>query len=280
MSFKPVGWNRSNPYRAFGDAIYLSSRWTRGNPGARDIAQLMGRLAGHHVYQCYCDAGCLERDGVFKFDTGFDTFVWSAENWCRENKAQMKYKAWVQNHRKGTRTARIGNRSVTRNVLQRLSFYKMCDGLHFDFKLEGEEDAQGLLSLVEETRRDFPALKLSVVAQPSWLEWESVFDRLSARVKDIEVPLFGSGLGGKPYVDWCAQTTERFLQKVPAENLILTVPFYPPDESSPSQELLEEALQGVKQGIGFLPASVRLALYREGLGEDEDWEIYAADWAH
>lgn len=270
---------RDNPFRAFGDAVYLSESWTRESPSERQIESFLENLRRFQFYQCYWDGGCCGPEGSMRFLSGADSFLWTAEPYCRKQKVPMKFRAWVRNHRGGDPVARFGRPAVVRNMLHTIAFYKMFDGLHFDYELTDLDDAEGFWKLVEGVSTEQPHFQNSILCRLQWLDTAGFVEALATKVHDLEFPLFGSGLYGSEYVQWCEDTTKLLLTRVPLPNLVLTVPCFPPPDADAPHETLEEAIRGVKQACGLKGARLRLAFYREGLATDEHWQVFAEDWA-
>jgi hypothetical protein len=270
---------RSNPFRAFGDAVYLSDHWTRDMPGDRQIQALLGRLRQHQFYQCYWDAGSIEPDGTIRFSPGADSFVCAAEPWCLRQKYPMKFKAWLRNHVDGQAVASLEDPHVIQNVCHYLGYYKMFDGVHFDVELNSVQSAEGFWHLVEAAQRQYSQFSFSVVGRLHWLRWEGFVEALATKLRDVEFPLFGSGLDGNDYLHWCEEQTGLLLSRVAPQHLILTVPAYhaPVDEYHDA-ESLPEAIRGIKLALGRKGVRMRLALYREGLANDDDWQGFLDQW--
>ena len=77
-------------------------------PSERQIEAFLNQLAQFQFYHCYWDGGCCGSEGSMKFLSGADSFLWTAEPYCRKHKIPMKFRAWLRNHNDGDPVARFG----------------------------------------------------------------------------------------------------------------------------------------------------------------------------
>lgn len=271
---------RDNPFRAFGDAVYLSETWSVDLPPEREIVAMLDTLRRHQFYLGYWDAGACDPEGHIRFPGSADPFIWTVNPWATRQKYSMKFRAWLRNHEMGDVVAPLGHPTVQRNFLHTIGFFGSFSGLHLDAELTSLEDAEGLWTVVQGVATQYPIFKNSILCRLHWLEMEGFVEALATQAQDLEFPLFGSGLHGEDYLQWCEDTTRRLLARVPPASLILTVPAFPPPNPRAPHETLHEAIQGIKQACGLNGSRLRIALYREGLATKEQWQTLAKEWVY
>lgn len=276
-----LGFGRGNPYRAFGDAVYLSEYWSAGAPSRREIDKLLTTFRKMRVYQCYFDAGDLSSTGLLKFPDQADHFMWDADAFCQRENYPMKFVAWVRNARENMGGADLRSEVVVRNFFYGLKYLSMFKGVHLDFEFWAEEQGPPFLKMIESIRKDFPTLSISVLARRPWMQWRGFAERLVRLVGDIEVCLYDSAREGESYAMWCSQQIQSLVDLLGYERLIVTVPaFHQYDERHGPGETVTHALRGMKHGLkARAPARVRVAVYREGLATQEDWTAFRSEWA-
>lgn len=267
---------RTNPHRAFGDAIYLSEYWSREASSSKEIAALLVELKKHQIFQCYFDVGSALTDGSVKYPEHAETFMWEADEWCGKNHYPMKFVAWL---RRGS--ADLRSDAVIRNLTYCMKYLQAFKGVHLDFELDGEEQGPHFTRLLEVLRRDHPQYAFSVLAQRGWLKWRGFAQRLGQLAGDVEVGLFDSGKEGETYALWCQQQVAGLVGQLSLERLLLGVPaFTDYSDRHRKGETLVAALHGLKAGLrGHGAARVRVAIYREGQCSREDWRAFDREWA-
>lgn len=269
---------RANPYRAFGDAVYLSDYWSYGAPSASEIDHLLTTLKRHQIYQCYYSVGMLAADGSFKYPDSGESFMWEADGWCAKQRYPMKFVAWLRKTREAT--ADLRSQNVMRNLTYCLKFVTMFKGVHLDFEFWAEEQGSHFARLLELVRRDYPTMTLSVLARRSWLKWRGYAERLKGMVGDIEVNLFDSAREGPEYEIWCSQQVDSLITNLGHERLLLTVPaFHELSERHRAKETMQHALKGIKLGVSrHHGARVRVSVYRDGDATPDDWKAFDREW--
>jgi hypothetical protein len=265
---------RTNVFRAFGDAVYLSTYWSDEAPSRHEIADLLAALKKLGVYQLNYEGGSLNADGTIKFPTNAEPFTWEADAWCSRARHPMKFMAWLRN-RDGDHTISLATPGLMRNAVYCLNFFSMFRGLLLDFDFETFDEQQAFMELLKSARETYPEMALAVRGRRAWLHRPELLKTLLGLVGDLEIPLCDVSLSGEAYRLWCADETRRAVEAVGADHLILGVP------AGGGRESLEDALAGVKSGMeDFLPQRVRLAVFREGAASDDDWRVFAREWAH
>lgn len=272
-------FHKANPYRAFGDCVYLSDYWSFEAPSAREVEKLLMDLKRHQIYQCYYSVGMLAPDGTFKYPDSAESFMWEADGWCAKQKYPMKFVAWLRKGRE-TPAADLRSQPVMRNLMYCLKFLQMFKGVHFDFEFWAEEQGSHFARFLELVRRDYPTMAVSVLARRSWFKWRGFADRIKPLVGDVEVNLFDSAREGPEYETWCGQQVDALITMLGHERLVLTVPaFHDVTERHRPGEHMRAALRGIKSGVArHHGARVRVAVYQEGTATPDDWQTFNKEW--
>src|SRR5688500_6993700 len=126
---------RSNPYRAFGDVLYLSDYWSTGVPSAHEIDNLLHDMKRHPLYQCNFDIGCVGTDGTIELPDTIDNFIWECDEWSTKTHYPVRVAAWVRNGA----GADLRSEVVMQRLVRQMEKLKPFKTIHFDFEFWAEE---------------------------------------------------------------------------------------------------------------------------------------------
>ena len=271
-------FGRGNPHRAFGDGVYLADHWSDGSASRSKVTALLERLKRLSVYQMNFDAGSMEPDGTLHFPRGAESFVWETDAWSQAGRYPVKCVAWVRNLHHGRRVS-LSSQGVARNLLYCLGFFRAFKGFMLDLQFDTLEEQNAFFEILREVSTGFADKSVGVRAHFSWLDKPELVRQLLKQAQDVELPLQDSGQSRGTYSTWCAELTSRAMRAMGPEHLVLGVPALSKD-GRPA-ESLESALNGIRRGLKQGTSQrVRVNLYREGQASEEEWKVFAREWAH
>lgn len=270
-------FGRTNAHRAFGDALHLSAQWSDGTASKHDVQAFLDRMKRHGFYQLNVDGGEVADDGTLRFPRGADGFLWEVQEWSQRNKQPMKVMACVRN-RRASGTVRLSAPGIVRNLLYCFDFFRPFKGFLLDLQVEDADDESALIEVLRALSSTYSEHTLGVRGQASWLQHPERIRRVLRFAQDLEIPLMDSGQARGLYATWCEAQAALALRVVGGKHLVLGVPARTLE--SGSKESLESALTGVRRCLQVqAPHRSRLSLWREDLASDEDWRVFARDWA-
>ena len=282
------------------NGVWLEYTWYFGRHDTDEEKTLARRLRDQQIRYAYFHVRFIEPSGRLHFR--YPNEARRLVSTLHRNAPGVKILAWVfaGNAQSGMGRVNLADPAVRARMTANARWLTtVCgfDGVHWDYELCPDNDAD-FLALLRETRAALPPGAQLSVAAPMWVPpgplrafgWsEAYFSRVAALTDDIAVMGYDSALWlPRAYVWLMHQQAVRVTRAVanspnPRCRVLLGVPTYEATWSHrPHTENLDFALRGVREGLANPAARPEtfagIALFADYTTDAAEWRTYRKLW--